>query len=112
MARQNQKNIRKSQEGKVNKNKKSVESTFFDEKSNKTDKKSDKKTTFKKINDDYTITHFEQKVKILNDVSTVDGTLHKNELVTVESRTSRGYKVIDNVGRFWFVDYKDITTKI
>ena len=54
----------------------------------------------------------DQKVRVLNDVSTIDGTLHKDEVVVVEAFTSQGLKVIDNVGRFWFISSNDISTKL
>ena len=95
MAQQNQKNIRKNQEGKVVK------------KINTTNP-----TSVEKITDEHIVTELNQKVKVLSDVSTVDGTLHKNEVVVVEARTSTGYKVIDNVGRFWFVKIADVSTNL
>jgi uncharacterized protein YgiM (DUF1202 family) len=85
MARQNLKNTRKSQEDKV-----------------------DKKTNFKKVTDKHVVTELNQKVRVLTDVSTIDGTLHKGETVTVEAITSTGY----NVGRFWFVNQNNITTQL
>ena len=98
MARQNQKNIRKNQKGRVVK----VEDTT----------KIVDTTKLEKLTDEHIITEVNQKVKVLNDVSTVDGTLHKGEIVVVENQTSSGYKVIDNVGRFWFVKTNDISTKL
>ena len=79
--------------------------------------KKDKKPTIKfpKNIDDHTITEVGQKVKILNDISTVNGTLYKGEIVKVETSINMGknnLKVIDNLGRFWFINSKDITTKI
>jgi len=59
------------------------------------------------------ITEWGQKVKMLNDVSTIDGTLYKDEIVKVESvGIISDLKVIDNLGRFWYVGLSDISTKI
>ena len=46
MARQNQKNIRKNQEGKVVRNKKTIDSNFFSESNNNNVKKESKKVNF------------------------------------------------------------------
>ena len=70
---------------------------------------------FEKIVDEHIITEFGQKVKILRDISTHDGTLYKDEIVTVDgviSQDNNNLKVIDNVGRFWYINSKDITTKL
>ncbi len=115
MARQNRKTIRKNQEVKVVKGKSNLKSN-----STKKLKKDVKKTTndgipSTKIKDDHTITFLNQKVKILTDISTIDGTLHKDEVVKVESIIGMGdknLKVIDNVGRFWYVSSNDVSTKL
>ena len=68
-----------------------------------------------KVTDEHMITSIDQKVKVLNDVSTVEGTLHKGEIVKVESAIHVGennLKVIDNLGRFWVINSKDISTKV
>ena len=101
-------------------NQKNIKNSFFDKTKNNEIKESTKKRevtnknviTPPKLSDIHVITEKNQKVKVLNDVSTVDGTLHKDEVVTVESIISTGYKVIDNVGRFWFVKTNDISTKL
>ena len=118
MTQQNQKNIRKNKEGKMDK--KNIKNSFVDKTKKNEIKESTKKRevtnknviTPPKLSDIHVITEKNQKVKVLNDVSTVDGTLHKDEVVTVESTISTGYKVIDNVGRFWFVKTNDISTKL
>ena len=102
MAQQNQKNIRKSPGGKA-----SMNNTLKSNPKNKNKPMSESKSAT-------SITEFGQKVKMINDVSTVDGTLHKDEVVKIES-SGMGYadfKVIDNVGRFWFVNLNDISTKL
>ena len=128
MARQNRKNTRKNPEVRVGKNIKKTNPNFFGETKNsvvdkKTTKKEtvvDKKTIKKEIKnnildivtDEHVVTKYNQKVKVLNDISTVDGTLHKDEIVTVENLIGENIKVIDNVGRYWFVNPKDISTKL
>ena len=60
------------------------------------------------------INEWGQKVKIVNDISTVEGTLYKDEIVKVES-TGGGIKdlrVIDNLGRVWYVNLTDVSTKV
>ena len=128
MAQQNRRTTRKNQEGKVRKNIKKTNPNFFGEvKNNIVDKKTikkenvvDKKTIKKEVKtnmleivtDEHVITKYNQKVRVLNDVSTVDGTLHKDEIVTVENLIGQNIKVIDNLGRFWFINPKDISTKL
>ena len=70
-----------------------------------------KKNTDLKNLSEHTIVSFGQKVKILNDISTVDGTLYKGEIVRVDS-IGKNLKVVDNLGRFWFVNNQDITNKL
>tara|TARA_R110000824_G_scaffold60492_3_gene161648 strand:+ start:1613 stop:1951 length:339 start_codon:yes stop_codon:yes gene_type:complete len=112
----------------VRKNIKKTNPNFFGEvKNNIVDKKTikkenvvDKKTIKKEVKtnmleivtDEHVITKYNQKVRVLNDVSTVDGTLHKDEIVTVENLIGQNIKVIDNLGRFWFINPKDISTKL
>jgi len=60
------------------------------------------------------INEWGQKVKIVNDISTIEGTLYKDEMVKVES-TGNGIKdlrVIDNLGRVWYVNLTDVSTKV
>jgi hypothetical protein len=121
------KNIKKHQEVKVDKKTKKTNSNFFSEAKNnkfydKTKKKEnlvDKKTTKKEIKDkletitdEHVVTKYNQKLKVLNDISTIDGTLHKGEIVTVENLIGENIKVIDNVGRYWFVNPRDISTNL
>ena len=56
------------------------------------------------------ITKFGQKVKIINDISTTDGTLHKGETVKVESTgIVSDIRVIDSLGRVWNVNLSDVS---
>ena len=138
MAQQNQKNTRKNRvvKAKVNKNIKKVKKpNFFEEHKNSEKKQKNIKTVDnssdkitrkdnkkvspivneEKIKDTHIVTHLDQKVKVLKDISTVDGTLHKDEIVTVEAMTAmedKNLKVIDNVGRFWYINSNDISTKL
>ena len=142
MARQNLKNTRKNHvvKAKVNKNisknmKKVKKPNFFEEHKNSEKKQKNTKTVDnssdkiarkdskkvspivneEKIKDTHIVTHLDQKVKVLKDISTVDGTLHKDEIVTVEAMTAmedKNLKVIDNVGRFWYINSNDISTKL
>ena len=114
MAQQNQKTTRKNQEGKVEKNNKNLKSNSTKKpiKSVKNTEKLDLKTEPSiKITDEHFITYLNQKVKVLSDISTVDGTLHKNEIVKVESIVGFGdinLKVIDNLGhKFSTSNYKN-----
>mgnify|MGYP003128061932 CR=1 FL=1 len=107
MAQQNQKITRKKHVDRDNTKK-------LDKNINKPVNKVPKRNKIidEKITDENIITKLNQKVKVLKDISTIDGTLHKNEIVTVESFTGIGVKVIDNVGRFWFVSDTDLTAKL
>jgi len=54
------------------------------------------------------------KVKMLKDIPSVNGMLHKNTIVKidelVESNPVRGsIRVIDNLGKIWWVTQEDIT---
>ena len=51
-----------------------------------------------------------KKYRVLGTITTVDGTLYKNELVTFENEEKDGdWRVKDNMGRIWFVDPKKLT---
>jgi len=46
-----------------------------------------------------------KKYRVLETVTTVDGTLYKDELVTFENKEADGdWRVKDNMGRIWFMD--------
>ena len=68
-----------------------------------------------KNTDEHIITEFGQKVKILNDISTVDGTLYKDEIAKVESAggiVGKDLKIVDTLGRVWYVNFSDVSTKV
>ena len=51
-----------------------------------------------------------KKYRVLETVTTVDGTLYKEELVTFENKEDDGdWRVKDNMGRIWYVDPKNLT---
>ena len=51
-----------------------------------------------------------KRYRVLETVTTVDGTLYKEELVTFENEEKDGdWRVKDNMGRIWFVDPKKLT---
>ena len=55
------------------------------------------------------------KVKIIRDIPSVDGMLHNGTIVKIDEITLgnnpvRGnIRVVDNLGKIWWVDVKDIT---
>ncbi len=51
-----------------------------------------------------------KKYRVLETVTTVDGTLYKEELVTFENKEEDGdWRVKDNMGRIWYIDPKKLT---
>ena len=65
--------------------------------------------------DEHTITELGQKVKMLNDISTIDGTLYTDEVVKVEAAvgiSGKELRVVDTLGRVWYVNFADISTKV
>jgi len=131
MARQNPKTIRKNREVKGKGVNKKLRSVKMPPKKVTTDKPAaDKPVTppakavtpkpkrkpLKNVDlGDYVITSYGQKVKMMNDISTVDGTLYKNEVVKIESSSGiagKDLRVVDTLGRVWYVSYSDISTKV
>ena len=51
------------------------------------------------------------KVKIVANIYTVDGTLYKDSIVKIDQIgfPDKDLRVIDNVGKIWYVNYYDIT---
>ena len=46
-----------------------------------------------------------KKYRVLETVTTVDGTLYEKEIVTFENKEADGdWRVKDNMGRIWFVN--------
>ena len=51
-----------------------------------------------------------KKYRVLETITSVDGTLYKEELVTFENKEDDGdWRVKDNMGRIWYVDPKNLT---
>ena len=51
-----------------------------------------------------------KKYRVIKTVTTVEGTLYKEELVTFENKEDDGdWRVKDNMGRIWYVDPKNLT---
>ena len=51
-----------------------------------------------------------KRYRVLETVTSVDGTLYKEELVTFENKEADGdWRVKDNMGRIWFVDSKKLS---
>ena len=48
------------------------------------------------------------KAKVLQTVTTVNGTLYENEIVRIDRSENDHYRVKDSMGRIWFVDKKNI----
>tara|TARA_B100001778_G_C18298349_1_gene498653 strand:+ start:39 stop:206 length:168 start_codon:yes stop_codon:yes gene_type:complete len=47
---------------------------------------------------------------VLETVTTIDGTLYKDELVTFENKEVDGdWRVKDNMGRIWFLNPRQLT---
>ena len=49
-----------------------------------------------------------KKVKIIETVSTINGTLYKDEAVHIENSENGNYRVKDSMGRIWYVDKKNV----
>ena len=46
-----------------------------------------------------------KKYRVIETITTVDGTLYEQELVTFENKEADGdWRVKDNMGRIWFVN--------
>ena len=51
-----------------------------------------------------------KRYRVLETVTSVDGTLYKDELVTFENREADGsWRVKDSMGRIWYVDPNKLT---
>ena len=51
------------------------------------------------------------KVRILNDIPTVDGMLHKDEIVKVDGVVfpDKDMRVKDSLGKIWYIDFCDVS---
>jgi len=51
-----------------------------------------------------------KRYRVLETITTVDGTLYEKEVVTFENEEADGdWRVKDNMGRIWYVDPKKLT---
>ena len=51
-----------------------------------------------------------QKYRVIETITTVDGTLYKDELVAFENKEEDGdWRVKDNMCRIWYVNPKNLT---
>ena len=51
-----------------------------------------------------------KKYRVLETVTTVDGTLYEKEIVTFENKEEDGdWRVKDSMGRIWYVNPKKLT---
>ena len=51
-----------------------------------------------------------KKYRVLETVTTVDGTLYEKEIVTFENKEADGdWRVKDNMGRIWYVNPDKLT---
>jgi len=51
-----------------------------------------------------------KRYRVLETITTVDGTLYEKEVVTFENKEEDGdWRVKDNMGRIWYVDPKKLT---
>ena len=50
------------------------------------------------------------KVKIVRDIPSVDGMLHKDTIVKIdEIKKDNTFRVVDSLGKIWWVGINDIT---
>jgi hypothetical protein len=50
------------------------------------------------------------KVKIVKDIPSVDGMLHKDTIVKIdEIKKDNTFRVVDSLGKIWWVGINDIT---
>ena len=49
------------------------------------------------------------RLKVIETITTVNGTLYKNEVVKVLDNTDNNYRVKDSMGRIWFVNPKQLS---
>ena len=50
------------------------------------------------------------KVKVIKDMPTVEGMLHKGEVVKIDAMVfpDNDMRVLDSMGRIWYVDFCDV----
>ena len=57
--------------------------------------------------DDYKVG---QKVKVISDIPTIDGMLHKDEIVRIDGIgfPDKDMRVKDSLGKIWYLDFCDV----
>ena len=52
------------------------------------------------------------RLKVIRDIATIDGVLYKNEVIKIEAIgfPDKDMRVIDNLGRIWYIDFCDVGT--
>jgi len=52
------------------------------------------------------------KLKVIKDIPTIDGMLHKDEIVKVDAIgfPDKDMRVTDNMGRIWYINFCDVGT--
>ena len=52
------------------------------------------------------------KLKVIRDIPTINGVLYKNEIIKIDAIGFRDkdMRVIDNMGRIWYIDFCDVST--
>ena len=62
----------------------------------------------RKIMDDFKVG---DKVKVIKDIPTVDGMLHKEEIVKVDAITfpDKDMRVKDSLGKIWYINFCDVS---
>ena len=54
-----------------------------------------------------------KKMKVLETIVTVEGTLYKDEIVTLEGKEQNGdYRVKDSMGRIWFIKEEKLKWRV
>ena len=49
-----------------------------------------------------------EQYKVVKDIMTHNGTLHKGDIVTVSEKLDKEYKVTDGVGKIWYINKNDV----
>ena len=49
-----------------------------------------------------------KKYRVIETITTVNGTLYKNEVVKVLDNIDNNYRVKDSMGRIWFVNKRNL----
>ena len=51
------------------------------------------------------------KVKVIRDIPTIDGMLHKDEILKIDAIAfpDKDMRVLDSMGRIWYIDFCDVS---